>query len=140
VGTRPVGTWAVVGTTTCMTRSVQIWVTSNLWWEGGGGSGGDDPSSSGGSGVNGATANGSPSSSSSPNHNHNHKSSPNSKHRPGMRAFRTGADWYRFKGGQWGGRRWDWDEVVWKCALPAGVVYTVMAWAAEGRREFGAGC
>ncbi|KAK7434575.1 hypothetical protein VKT23_018936 [Stygiomarasmius scandens] len=140
VGTRPVGTWAVVGTTTCMSRSVQIWVTSNLWWEGGGGGGGgDDSSSSGGSGVNGATANGGPSSSSSPNHNHKSPSS-NSKHRPGMRTFRTGADWYRFKGGQWGGRRWDWDEVVWKCALPAGVVYTVMTWAAEGRREFGAGC
>ncbi|KAF5368023.1 hypothetical protein D9758_004495 [Tetrapyrgos nigripes] len=33
VGVRPVLTWAVVGTTTCASRSVQVWVTSNLWWE-----------------------------------------------------------------------------------------------------------
>jgi hypothetical protein len=30
---RPVIVWAVVGTTTSVSRSVQIWVTSNLWWE-----------------------------------------------------------------------------------------------------------
>ncbi|KAF7305508.1 hypothetical protein HMN09_00803700 [Mycena chlorophos] len=30
---RPVAVWAAIGTTTCMSRSVQIWVTSNLWWE-----------------------------------------------------------------------------------------------------------
>ncbi|KAG6839988.1 hypothetical protein C0991_009847 [Blastosporella zonata] len=32
-GKRPVIVWAVIGTTTCVSRSVQIWVTSNLWWE-----------------------------------------------------------------------------------------------------------
>ncbi|KAJ6524433.1 N-glycosylation protein-domain-containing protein [Mycena vulgaris] len=30
---RPAAVWAAIGTTTCMSRSVQIWVTSNLWWE-----------------------------------------------------------------------------------------------------------
>jgi N-glycosylation protein len=34
---RPVATWAVVGTTTCCSRAVQMWVTSNLWWDAGGG-------------------------------------------------------------------------------------------------------
>ncbi|KAG7085593.1 hypothetical protein E1B28_003144 [Marasmius oreades] len=33
VTARPATTWAIVGTTTCMSRSVQIWVTSNLWWD-----------------------------------------------------------------------------------------------------------
>lgn len=40
VGKRPVVCWAVVGSTTCVSRSVQIWVVSNLWWEVGGGGGG----------------------------------------------------------------------------------------------------
>ncbi|VDB98250.1 unnamed protein product [Peniophora sp. CBMAI 1063] len=31
---RPLACWAVIGTTTCISRSVQIWVTSNLWWSG----------------------------------------------------------------------------------------------------------
>lgn len=30
---RPAAVWAVVGTTTCVSRAVQIWVTSNLWWD-----------------------------------------------------------------------------------------------------------
>ncbi|TFK59621.1 hypothetical protein BDN72DRAFT_944165, partial [Pluteus cervinus] len=30
---RPVIVWAIIGTTTCTSRSIQIWVTSNLWWE-----------------------------------------------------------------------------------------------------------
>jgi hypothetical protein len=28
---RPVVCWAVIGSTTCVSRSIQIWVTSNLW-------------------------------------------------------------------------------------------------------------
>ncbi|KZV60248.1 hypothetical protein PENSPDRAFT_659675 [Peniophora sp. CONT] len=31
---RPLACWAVIGSTTCISRSVQIWVTSNLWWSG----------------------------------------------------------------------------------------------------------
>lgn len=31
--TRPAICWAVVGSTTCVSRSVQMWVTSNLWWD-----------------------------------------------------------------------------------------------------------
>lgn len=41
---RPVVVWAVIGSTTSVSRSVQIWVTSNLWWDskGGGGKEGGD--------------------------------------------------------------------------------------------------
>ena len=28
---RPVVVWALIGTMTCASRSVQIWATSNLW-------------------------------------------------------------------------------------------------------------
>jgi len=69
-----------------MSRSVQLWVTSNLWWEG--------------------------------------------EESKGQRSWR---------GGKWGGRRWDWREVGIQCMLPAGVVYFVMAWAEQLRREF-SGC
>jgi hypothetical protein len=34
-------------------------------------------------------------------------------------------------------RRWDWKEVGIKCVLPAGMVYFVMAWLGEMRREWG---
>lgn len=36
-------------------------------------------------------------------------------------------------------RRWDWNAVLRACALPAGVVYFVMAWMLVLRRELG-GC
>ncbi|KAI4518207.1 hypothetical protein K525DRAFT_250663 [Schizophyllum commune Loenen D] len=86
---RPVITWAVIATTTCCSRSVQLWVTSNLWWE------------------------------------------------PRERMARgQGGKWHRWRGGQWGGRRWDWREVGLKCMFPAGVLYFVMAWAEQLRREF----
>ncbi|KAI5891543.1 uncharacterized protein SCHCODRAFT_02544956 [Schizophyllum commune H4-8] len=89
---RPVITWAVIATTTCCSRSVQLWVTSNLWWE------------------------------------------------PRERMARGGGGkWHRWRGGQWGGRRWDWREVGLKCMFPAGVLYFVMAWAEQLRREF-SGC
>ncbi|KAJ7688968.1 N-glycosylation protein-domain-containing protein [Mycena rosella] len=84
---RPAAVWAAIGTTTCMSRSVQIWVTSNLWWE----------------------------------------------HAPPPQGAPAG--WRRF-GGRWGGRRWDWREVGLQCLLPAGVLYFVMAWAEQLRREW----
>jgi hypothetical protein len=34
---RPEVAWAVIGTSTSISRAVQIWVTSNLWWEDDGG-------------------------------------------------------------------------------------------------------
>ncbi|KAF8872625.1 N-glycosylation protein-domain-containing protein [Infundibulicybe gibba] len=82
---RPAAVWAAIGTTTSVSRSVQIWVTSNLSWE----------RSPGGEGY-----------------------------------------WRGWSGGKWGGRRWNWKEVGVKCVLPAGVVYFVMAWAEQLRREW----
>jgi N-glycosylation protein len=111
---RPVIVWAVVGTTTSVSRSVQIWVTSNLWWEkrGVGGVGvSDGEGSSSISSVNGAAQ--------------------EEEHKIGY--------WRRWGGGKWGGRRWDWKEVGIKCVLPAGVVYVIMAWAEALRREW-SGC
>ncbi|PPQ87003.1 hypothetical protein CVT25_009512 [Psilocybe cyanescens] len=72
---RPVVTWAVIGTTTCCSRSVQIWRQRQAYW----------------------------------------------------RRWRSSS--------KWNGRRWDWGE----CALPAGVVYFVMAWAEQLRRELATG-
>ena len=96
---RPVITWAAIGTTTCMSRSVQMWVTSNLWWE-------RD------AGANAGSA-------------------------PAPAASERRRGWRRWGGGgAWGGRRWDWREVGVQCALPAGIVYVVTAWAEQLRREW----
>jgi len=84
---RPVICWAAIGSFTCCSRAVQLWVTSNLWWE---------------------TGNG-------------------------------GESWRLRFGGRWGGRRWDWTEVMAKCGFPMGVCYFAMAWAEALRREF-SGC
>ena len=91
---------------------MQLWVTSNLWWEKrdehGHGTGGKAPDGVGpGSGA--ATTTG--------------------------EIRRTRTYWKRW-GGKWGGRRWDWKEVSVKCVLPAGIVYFVMAWAEQLRREW----
>ncbi|TFY74527.1 hypothetical protein EWM64_g9486 [Hericium alpestre] len=83
---RPVICWAVIGSTTCVSRSIQLWVTSNLWWE------------TDGRGE--------------------------------------GKGWRLKLGGRWGGRRWDWVEVLVKCMLPMGICYFVMAWAEALRREW----
>lgn len=32
-------------------------------------------------------------------------------------------------------RKWDWNEIVWKCAFPAGICYFFMAWALLLSRE-----
>ncbi|KAI0273252.1 hypothetical protein BGY98DRAFT_921476 [Russula aff. rugulosa BPL654] len=84
---RPVICWAAIGSFTCCSRAVQLWVTSNLWWE----------TSSG------------------------------------------GESWRLKLGGRWGGRRWDWTEVVIKCGVPMGACYFAMAWAEALRREL-SGC
>ncbi|KAG5643975.1 hypothetical protein DXG03_009264 [Asterophora parasitica] len=99
---RPVIVWAVIGTTTCVSRGVQIWVTSNLWWE------------------------------------TREVRDRNGNSAPTEDVAKSGY-WKRWGGGKWGGRRWDWKEVGVKCVLPAGIVYFIMAWAEQLRREF-SGC
>lgn len=107
VSIRPVTAWAIAGTSTCMSRSAQIWVTSNLWWDSGSGS--DAPPSRKPSVVNLPEA---------------------------TKTDLDGERGPRWRGGRWGGRRWDWNEVVWKCMLPAGVLYCITAWVGEVRREW----
>ncbi|KAI0710927.1 N-glycosylation protein-domain-containing protein [Earliella scabrosa] len=88
---RPLICWAVIGTTTCCSRSVQLWVTSNI--------------------VPAAVP-------------HPHGAAGAAAHNE-EELLRRGRR-----------RRWDWGEVGVKCALPAGGVYFVMAWAVVLRREF----
>ncbi|KAJ3904924.1 hypothetical protein F5879DRAFT_921857 [Lentinula edodes] len=76
--------WAVIGTTTCASRSVQIWVTSNLWWEYVNGGPGGPASANGNGNSNGGIC--------------------------GL--SENEIDWQRWTGGKWGGRRWDWSDVV----------------------------
>ena len=85
---------------------MQIWVTSNLWWDGGGGPEGEGEGEGEGGGSD----------------------------EDGGDAPRRGY-WKRW-GGKWGGRRWDWKEVSIKCVLPAGIMYFIMAWAEQLRREW----
>ncbi|KAL0951991.1 hypothetical protein HGRIS_008645 [Hohenbuehelia grisea] len=122
---RPVVVWALIGTTTSVSRAVQLWVTSNLWWEEslcdadhGAGAGPD-----GGGGGVGAGGGGGAADTGSANHAH----APRKKSGYWKRS--------RWRGGKWGGRHWDWREVGVKCVLPAGAVYVVMAWAEALRRE-----
>ncbi|KIK64174.1 hypothetical protein GYMLUDRAFT_40460 [Collybiopsis luxurians FD-317 M1] len=116
---RPVITWAVIATTTCASKSVQIWVTSNLWWETiPNGASSSDSTPGGGGGPH-------------PSSNGN-----NSPGGPGLGLTASEIDWQRLKGGKWGGRRWNWNDVVKKCMLPAGFLYCFMAWAEQLRREW----
>ncbi|RPD53098.1 hypothetical protein L226DRAFT_548601 [Lentinus tigrinus ALCF2SS1-7] len=82
---RPLICWAAIGTTTCCSRSIQLWVTSNI--------------------VPAPPPPGAP--------QHEEEL---------LRKSRR--------------RRWDWGLVGVEAALPAGLVYFVMAWALVLRREF----
>ncbi|KIL57770.1 hypothetical protein M378DRAFT_87435 [Amanita muscaria Koide BX008] len=118
---RPLIVWALIGTTTCCSRSVQIWATSNLWWETRVGVGSSSSSAladaSPAAAAAGSDVNGKP----------DQEVLGNSSSRRGY--------WRRW-GGKWGGRRWDWKEVSIKCVLPAGIMYFLTAWAELLRREW----
>ena len=109
-----------------MSRSIQIWVTSNLWWEkrpepnGGGEIAGSSSGMTGGIGGGGSSS----------------SLALDAVNATAIEENRR-AYWKRWGGGgKWGGRRWDWKEVGVKCVLPAGIVYFVMAWADQLRREW----
>ncbi|KAH9929203.1 N-glycosylation protein-domain-containing protein [Fomitopsis serialis] len=101
-GQRPALCWAVIGTTTCYSRSIQLWVTSNI---------GPAPA---------------------PPPRPSQPPSP-SPLRRSLVASASGMreEWIKLRR-----RRWDWNEVIRKCVLPAGVIYFVMAWADMLRREW----
>jgi hypothetical protein len=114
VAKRPAVVWAVIGTTTCTSRSVQIWVVSNL------------P-------TNSASSQGL-------------STDPREREKARAEAEASGSktkakgNTYWKKWNKWRRkRRWDWREVSIKCVLPAGLLYFIMAWAGELRRELG-GC
>ncbi|KAH9829958.1 N-glycosylation protein-domain-containing protein [Rhodofomes roseus] len=99
---RPALCWAVIGTTTCYSRSIQLWVTSNI---------GPAPA---------------------PQPRTTQPPSPS----PLRRSLLAGASGMREEWIKLRRRRWDWNEVVVKCVLPAGVIYFIMAWADMLRREW----
>lgn len=106
--------WAVVGTTTCVSKAIELWVTSNLRiqtpsarrWSLEGVVGwvvGDEVVGVGAkSGVGG-----------------------------GVGAERNGDDRVRGKR-----RKWRWGKVLKHCVAPPCAVYVVMAWALVLKREF----
>ena len=112
-----------------MSRSVQIWVTSNLWWEKRDvhiNRDGHEPSTNGtsSSAISGLGRLGSSGKSS--------EAINATSAEENRRAY-----WKRWSGGgKWGGRRWDWKEVGLKCVLPAGILYFITAWAEQLRREW----
>jgi hypothetical protein len=98
---RPLICWTVIGTTTCVSRSIQIWATSNL-------------------GVDARWKSGRAA----------------EEDRGRTHAWMSSVAFGIGMGGGVGGvgagtqkRWWDWKEVGLKCALPAAVLYFVMAWA-----------
>ena len=88
--------WAAIGTTTCCSRAVQLWVTSNIV----------------------------------------PVPAPASVHVPHAQAHAHAPDDTEEHMRKRRHRRWDWARVGVDCALPAGIVYAVMAWALVLRGEF----
>ncbi|KXN85172.1 hypothetical protein AN958_11594 [Leucoagaricus sp. SymC.cos] len=118
---RPVVAWALIGTTTCMSRSIQIWVVSNL------------PSNSSSQGINSGAID--------VREREKEREKRRAMEAEGGKPASKGYGYiYWKKWNKWRRRRrWDWKEVSIKCVLPAGALYLVTAWAGEIRRELG-GC
>ncbi|KZT01933.1 uncharacterized protein LAESUDRAFT_763211, partial [Laetiporus sulphureus 93-53] len=110
---RPALCWAVIGTTTCYSRSIQLWVTSNI---------GPAPAPPAPAAAAEADRSRSAGVVGQP-----------SPLRQSVLARASGMreEWMRLRR-----RRWDWGAVGRKCVLPAGIVYFVMAWAEMLRREW----
>ena len=107
-GVRPVVCWALIGSTTCVSRSIQIWVTSNLVIQDGRG---DSPEVQ---------------------RNRGRRSRSRNRNRPrtGVTAGVEAVPVVLTK------RKWDWVEVGVKCVLPAGILYLVTAWSLMVKEEF----
>ncbi|CAL1702624.1 unnamed protein product [Somion occarium] len=117
---RPLVCWAVIATTTCCSRSIQMWVTSNIIVF-------PHP------------------------HHHSHHGSPShtasssplrdrdrdrERDRDVGNRGRDSGEVGKEKMKMSRRRKWDWGAVGVKCALPAGMIYFLMAWVEILRREF----
>jgi len=121
---RPVVCWCVIGTTTCFSRSVQIWVTSNISVEEGMNSSSNPTGGSPFANIPPGPGIPTPSA---------YNSTSISGFLHGIRPLARRKPRFRWASTE---RRWDWKEVSLKCVLPAGVLYFIMAWFGELRREW----
>lgn len=139
---RPVVCWALIGSTTCFSRAVQIWVVSNLKiiqhgmkcgkvaLGGGRSRGRTRPFGLGGK-RGGESGDGQTLGQLSSDHDATKNRTADTSRVP-TPDFRDG-----FVTIKWVPRRWDWPLVIRTCAVPAAIVYFVMAWVGELRREVG---
>ncbi|EMD31587.1 hypothetical protein CERSUDRAFT_100258 [Gelatoporia subvermispora B] len=129
---RPAACWAIVGTTTCVSRAVQMWVTSNIVVVA--------PSSS--------TSPSCSPTSSSPTSCLNAPAPKADADAPPAQTSRTARAATALlallagpepdlRMGRRSRRKWDWAAVGRACALPACVLYVLWAWAGAWRREMG---
>jgi N-glycosylation protein len=120
---RPVVAWAIIGTSTMISRSVQIWVTSNIIW------------------INDKAAAAAAASEEEREERRditgvffNRVASmiggDDSTWTDGSPMVGTSQAYRRRE------RRWNWKKVGLRCLLPTGFVYVVMAWAEFARREW----
>lgn len=108
---RPLVCWAAIGTTTCISKAIEMWVTSNLRLH---------PKDGRGWSVRGVAVwvvgelGG----------------------RAGNSDVPAGSGLRNDSMGNAKGRRWNWNRVLTKCVAPPCAIYVVMAWALLLKREF----
>ncbi|KAF8324727.1 uncharacterized protein EI90DRAFT_2243745 [Cantharellus anzutake] len=134
---RPLICWTVIGTTTCVSRGIQIWATSNLserrqrrrqkWGH-----------MNGGVGENGSD--GAEDDRATKEEEEREREEEKGRTRDWLRAWTRGIGSVGVGVGVEvmgpGKRWWDWKEIGLKCAVPAAVMYFVMAWGLLLSREF----
>lgn len=124
---RPLVCWSVIGTTTCITRSIQMWVTSNIdYWTR------EQDASQYGAHTVASIALGFGEKQVLGGNETEREDAGKRKHLRVPQARNRSSS----NGGQSTSvRKWNWNEVVWKCAFPAGVCYFFAAWALLLSRE-----
>ncbi|TFK25900.1 hypothetical protein FA15DRAFT_589546 [Coprinopsis marcescibilis] len=138
---RPVVAWAIVGTSTAVSRSIQIYVTSNIVWL-------KDKRVSSAASSNPTTT----SATIPPDDTDGDGAVDNTGLFNRLAAIIGGDDLMGASSSTIGNgngdaspqpqpyrrreRRWDWKKVGLRCILPTGLLYFIMAWAEVGRREW----
>ncbi|OCH91574.1 hypothetical protein OBBRIDRAFT_886890 [Obba rivulosa] len=139
---RPAACWAVIGSTTCVSRAVQMWVTSNIVVvapSSASTSATTSPSPTPAASAPAACL--SPISPSAPSAPRADCDTPPAQSRTAraaaaLLAVLAGPE-PDLRMGRRSRRAWDWAAVARECALPAGVLYVLWAWAGAWRREVG---